>query len=457
MFATDDTIVALATPPGTGGIGVVRISGPRARSVAGAMLGAGAPLEPRRASLRPVVDPSDGGRHVDRVVATYFPRPRSYTGEDVVELSGHGSPVVLRRIVTLAIAAGARLAQPGEFTFRAYLNGRLDLVQAEAVADLVAAVTPRQARVAFDQLEGGVSAFVAEIDRTLFDLIARLEASIDFPEEGYHFVDPLAAGAEVRGLIGRIGVALRNAREGRLVREGCQAVILGSPNAGKSTLFNGLLGRPRAIVTAVPGTTRDLLTEMLDVDGVPVTLVDTAGVRDTADAVEAEGVRRARDAIGVAGLAIVVLDRSAPLGPDERGLLAATEEVPRLVVVNKIDRPPSWGAEALAEAGVPEGGVEVSLVEDAGAATVREAVAEALLHGGGRADTPTVSNVRHIALLDAAATALGRAAEAAEAGASEELVLADLQAAGRALEELSGKRAPDAVLEHIFERFCIGK
>ena len=457
MLATDDTIVALATPPGPGGIGVVRLSGPRARTIAGVMLGAADPLAPRRASLRWIADAAAGGRHVDRVVATYFPLPGSYTGEDVVELSGHGSPVLLRRIVSIAIDAGARLAQPGEFTFRAFLNGRIDLVQAEAVADLVAAVTPLQARVAFEQLEGGVSELVAGIDRALFDLIARLEASVDFPDEGYHFIGAGAAGAELRALGGRIETALRGARHGRLVREGARAVILGRPNVGKSTLFNRLLGMPRAIVSDVAGTTRDLLTETLDIDGIPVTLVDTAGVRDSTDAVEVEGVRRARGAIAAAALAIVVLDRSRPVAPDDRRLLADTSRTLRVIVVNKTDRPSSWSPGELASAGVADAGIEVSLLEEGGVQAVRDAVAQAVLQGGAPEDSPVVSNLRHVTLLERAAAALGRASAAAEAGATEELVLADLQAARGALEELSGKRAPDAVLEHIFERFCIGK
>ena len=321
----------------------------------------------------------------------------------------------------------------------------------------MAAATPLQARVAFEQLEGRVSALVADIDRALFDLIARLEASLDFPEEGYHFIDADTARAEVQALEARIETALGSARHGRLVREGGRAVILGAPNAGKSTLFNGLLGMPRAIVTGVAGTTRDLLTEALDVDGIPVTLVDTAGMRDSADAVEAEGVRRARAAIDGAALAVVVLDRSVPLAPEDLRLLADTSRVRRVLVVNKIDRPACWGPEDLAAAGAEDAAVHVSLLDDGGAPAVRDAIARALLRDGAPEDTPVVSNVRHIALLEAAGAALGRAGAAAAEGATEELVLADLQAAGAALEELSGRRAPNAVLERIFERFCIGK
>ena len=231
------------------------------------------------------------------MVATYFPGPASYTGDDVVELSAHGSPVVLRAIVTAAIAAGARLAEPGEFTLRAFVNGRIDLMQAEAVADLIDAVTPLQARAAFDQLHGTLTRTIGAIDAALFDLIARLEASVDFPEEGYHFVDPDAL-ATVAGRAASNGRdrLLADAQRGRLVREGLQIAIVGKPNVGKSSLFNALVGASRAIVTDGPGTTRDLVTEVVDLDGLRVTLVDTAGLRETSDSIEAEGVERARQA-----------------------------------------------------------------------------------------------------------------------------------------------------------------
>src|SRR5207249_8499154 len=233
-FSTTDTIVAIATPPGRGGIGVVRFSGPDARAIAGGLIACARPLEPRYATFT-LVRAADA---IDHVVVTYFPAPHSYTGEDVVELSAHGSPVVLHAVVAASVASGARLAEPGEFTLRAFLNGRIDLPQAEAVVDLIEASTPLQARAAFDQLNGTITQAIGEIEAVLFDLIARLEASVDFPEEGYHFVTPAALGEALDDLVARTSTLVSGARRGRLLREGVQIAIVGRPNVGKSSLFN---------------------------------------------------------------------------------------------------------------------------------------------------------------------------------------------------------------------------
>ena len=315
MLSTADPIVAIATPPGRGGIGVVRLSGASALEVSGALL-PGVRLAPRRATFARVSS--------DHVVATYFPAPRSYTGEDVVEISAHGSPVVLGQIVAAAMDAGARLAEPGEFTLRAFLNGRMDLIQAEAVADLIDAVTPLQARAAFDQLQGTLTQRMAELDRELFDLMARLEASLDFPDEGYHFIQPAEVADALRQLGARLDTLLADAQRGRLIREGAQVAIVGTPNVGKSSLFNALLQTARAIVTPIPGTTRDLVTATVDVEGLRLQLADTAGMREASDEVEREGVIRAKHAWMTAELVVVVLDVSRPLGRDDRADLHDT-------------------------------------------------------------------------------------------------------------------------------------
>src|SRR5678815_1253564 len=287
MFSPDDTIVAIATPAGRGGLGVVRISGSDACEVAERILIRDKPLQPRHATFARVrASDTDAQRPVDEVIATWFPAPRSYTGEHVVELSTHGSPVILQQVLKIAIDAGARLARPGEFTLRAFVNGKMDLVQAEAVADLIDAVTPLQARVAFDQLEGTLTAKITAIDARLLDLVARLEASLDFPDEGYHFIEPKAIACAVMSVIDELDGLLKSSSRGRLIREGATVVIAGRPNVGKSSLFNALLGHSRAIVTETAGTTRDLVTETCDIEGLRVTLVDTAGVRDTSDRIE---------------------------------------------------------------------------------------------------------------------------------------------------------------------------
>jgi tRNA modification GTPase len=504
MFSTQDTIVAIATPPGRGGIGVVRLSGPDAHDVARGLITHEGALQPRHATLTRIrvsattvrlkADATHGqntvrlkadttyGQNVasgfsrtspdaiDQAVATYFAAPHSYTGDDVVELSAHGSPVVLHEIVTAAIDAGARLAEPGEFTLRAFLNGRIDLMQAEAVGDLIDAATPLQARAAFDQLDGTLTRAIADIDATLFDLVARLEASVDFPDEGYHFVEPGALAQVIDGLIDRTRALLAGARRGRLIREGLQVVIVGAPNVGKSSLFNALVGGARAIVTPVPGTTRDLVTEVIDLDGLRVTLVDTAGLRDTTDPIEVEGVARSHQAVAVADLVLRVEDQSRPRSsgsgsPEEREPFryspqerepfrragrSSSHKRKVLYIANKADLTPAWNDDRA---------VAVSAVTGHGLDHLRRSIAAALDVNMLR-DRPAITNVRHIAIVERAQEALMRARAAAlpENGSMpEEFVLADLAEARTALEEISGRRATEDLLAHIFSRFCIGK
>jgi tRNA modification GTPase len=449
-FSTDDTIVAVATAAGRGAIGVVRLSGPDALRVANVVLGRRSPLEPRRATLARVV--ARAGQPGDEAVAVYFQAPRSYTGQDVVELSLHGSPVIMRAVVAAACAAGARLARPGEFTLRAYVNGKRDLVQAEAVADVVNAVTPLQARVAFDQLQGTLSSRITEIDQRLFDLIARLEASLDFPDEGYHFVDTSGGIDELAGVLREIEQLLADARRGRMIREGAHVVIAGRTNVGKSRLFNALSGADRAIVTDVEGTTRDLLTEVVDIVGLAVTLVDTAGTREAADTVEVEGIRRAFRARQVADLVVVVLDQSEALRAEDRAILAETADAPRIVVANKCDLPG-------ATLGLPadETVVRVSAVTGEGLDSVRHAIASALSGATDHGEPPLLSNARHVLLMEEASEKVRTAIRAVADRLPEEFVLSDLHAASARFEEVVGRRTSSDVLSRIFERFCIGK
>jgi tRNA modification GTPase len=453
VFAPDDTIVAIATPLGRGALGVVRLSGPRALAIGQALIQTSAPLHPRRAMFARILESSDGPV-IDHVVLTWFEGPQSYTGEDVVEIGAHGSPVLLQRIVELAIAAGARLAEPGEFTFRAYLHGRLDLPQAEAVADLVDAVTPLQARVAMDQLEGTLTARIGRIDAALFDLTARLEASLDFPDEGFHFITREDARRETAAVKEALAELARDGRSGRVLREGRMVVIIGRPNAGKSSLFNALLGASRAIVTSTPGTTRDLLTERVDVAGLELTLVDTAGLRDARDDIEAEGVDRARQAQRVAALSLVVIDGSAPLVEEDRTLVADTP-APVLVVISKADRPQAWTPSDLGDR-APEA-VSTSVVTGSGLAELRKRIGSLLVDRDLQRDPPAISNLRHVTLVEHAHDAVTKAEDVLDQGATEEVVLDELGSARRALEEIAGRRTPDDLLRHIFARFCIGK
>jgi tRNA modification GTPase len=466
MFSTLDTIVAIATPPGRGGIGIIRLSGPDAHRIAKELTGREQVFQPRHATVSVVVSGfppppkatarlAEGGSRtenespIDQAIVTYFPTPNSYTGDDVVEISAHGSPVVLTAIVNTAVGCGARLAEPGEFTLRAFVNGRIDLPQAEAVADLIDASTPLQARAAFDQLNGTLTETIGAIDRALFDLIARLEASVDFPEDGYHFVDPSELAEAIDAIRERTTALLCSARRGRLIREGLTIAIVGKPNVGKSSIFNALVGARRAIVTDVPGTTRDLVSDTMDLEGLRVTLVDTAGLRETSDIVESEGVARAVGAASVADLVLVVCDLSDPSTVDveiARQMPAART----LLVANKADLVRTWSRREA---------VEVSATTGNGIDQLRRRIIRAL-DVDLVVDRPEITNVRHIALVEQADRALQRARTAALADGRpmpEEFVLADLQEARAAFEEITGRRTPDDLLAHIFARFCIGK
>ena len=450
MFSSDDTIVAIATPPGRGGIGVVRLSGPAAPDITTRVVTRRGALAPRQATLTKVRLQHEGRERTgDQVIVTWFPAPHSYTGEEVVEISAHGSPVVLNELVGSLVAAGARMARPGEFTLRAFLNARIDLAQAEAVADLIDAATPLQAQTAFDQLEGTLSARIEELDRVLLDLIARLEASLDFPDEGFHFIEPLEVCERIERIVTGLDALLSHEARGRLIRNGATVVIAGRVNAGKSSLFNALIGQDRAIVTAIPGTTRDLLTETVDLDGLAITLVDTAGEREAHDAVEREGISRAARARGVADLTMIVVDSGEELTEEDRSLLNDPSSGPRLIVASKCDRAPKW---TMDEA------IRVSTLLNTGMNDLKQAMLASLTDVDRLKDPVAVSNLRHVLLLkETRATLAGAHAALTEQATPEEFVLVDLQRARAALTEVVGTGSSEETLDYIFSHFCIGK
>jgi tRNA modification GTPase len=451
-----DTIVAIATPPGRGGLGVVRLSGPRATSVLAPILRMAGELTPRRACLAAVLDRTSGAM-LDQAVVTWFAAPRSYTGDDVLEVSVHGAPVLLDYLVRTAAENGARLAEPGEFTQRAFLAGRLDLTQAEAVHDLIAASTLQQARVAAAQLGGAVSRAVAPVKDSLLNLIASLEAGIDFAEDDVDLLPPAQIMEAIDALLTPLQALERSFTYGRAVRDGVTLAIVGRPNAGKSTLFNALLGRQRAIVTAQPGTTRDLVEDRTEIAGIPVSLVDTAGLRQAPAGPEGEaealGIERSRETLADAGFVLLVIDASAGTHAEDAAVLASLRDRPHLVVWNKSDLVP-----ALPEP-VPAG-VRVSAATGTGMASLRRSLAEALVPSGAdaaSAEPALLTNLRQHQAVAEALAALAKARLAAGQEIPHEFLLLDLASALASLDALTGSTAPDEVLHRIFASFCIGK
>jgi tRNA modification GTPase len=467
----DDTVVAIATPAGRGGIGVVRLAGPEAVSIAQPMLRLTHTLEPGRAVFGELVEPEaknyvqaaaihpaelDGasGARIDEVVVTYFQKPHSYTTDDIVEISAHGSPVVLRHIVELALARGARLAEPGEFTMRAFLNGRIDLTQAEAVRDLIESQTLFQAKVAAQQLEGALSKRLQPMKQKLVELIALLEAGIDFAEDDISVLPPdqiLKHIAEVQVPLAELAGSFAF---GKIVHEGLTLAIVGRPNVGKSSLFNCLVERERAIVTATPGTTRDLVSESVALGGIPVKLVDTAGIRRALDEAESIGIRKSMEALADADIVLFVLDASEPLGDEDRELLMHVEGRTAIAVHNKTDLDGSELSNFNSRLPV----IRTSAVTGLGIPELRS---EILRHIAGdnipQAESGFLTNVRHQARVSDAMNGLEAAIEAVGNQVPHEMLLLDLYSALRPLDEITGATTTEDILNLIFSTFCIGK
>jgi tRNA modification GTPase len=451
----DDTIVAIATPPGRGGIGVVRLAGTQARTIALAMLRLKHGFEAGRAVLGELIDSQDNSSsRIDEVVVTYFEKPRSYTTDDIVEISAHGSPVVLARMVELSLAAGARLAEPGEFTMRAFLNGRLDLTQAEAVRDLIDSQTLYQAKVAAQQLGGALSHRLQPIKQKLINLIATLEAGVDFAEDDVSVLSNeqiLERLSEVRSPLGELAHSFAF---GKIVHEGLTLAIVGRPNVGKSSLFNCLVERERAIVTATPGTTRDLVSETVSIEGIPVRLVDTAGIRHALDEAESIGIRKSMEALADADLVLVVLDSTSFLAEEDRGLLALVEGRSAILVQNKADIASCQFSDLSAQLPC----LRTSAVTGQGIVDLRK---EILRHVGGDASTSAntgfLTNLRHQNLVKESLASLDSAKTAVANRFPHEMLLLDLYGALRPLDEITGATTTDDILNLIFSSFCIGK
>ena len=462
-----DTIAAISTPPGRGGIGIVRLSGPDAASIAAQLVCLRQPLEHARARLADVLDENSSSEaaRIDEAVVTFFGAPHSYTAEDLVEIAAHGSPVVLELLLGRALALGARLAEPGEFTQRAFLAGKLDLTQAEAVRDLIAAQTLTQARQAASQMGGALSRRVAPVKQALVELIALLEAGIDFAEDDVE----VTALAEIARRIGELTPPLTaleaSFARGRIVHDGLTLAIVGRPNAGKSSLFNRLVERDRAIVTATPGTTRDTVTERISLDGIPLELVDTAGLRsgegDEAGEGQREhlqeaeqlGIRRSREALADAALVLIVLDATQSLNDEEHRLLEAVAGRPALVAVNKSDLA---GAVPAADEVAGIAALPTSALTGKGIPALRERIL-ALATGGAASEPGMLTSLRHHQAISTALAALADAAQANLSATPHEMILLDLYRALWALDSLTGQTTSDDILNLIFSTFCIGK
>ncbi len=457
MRTLDDTICALATPPGTGGLGVIRISGPDAFAVTDQVT-----RRPKNISCAiyqghtlhraEVIDAES--KVIDDVLLAIFHAPRSYTGEDVVEISGHGGPVSLRQILQRLLGSGARLAQPGEFTQRAFLNGKMDLAQAEAVGDVIAAQTEEALHLARQQQAGHLSRMVTQIRDRVLGVLARIEASIDFPEEVGE-LDTEVCEAEIGQALAEVANLLATADQGILYREGVRVVLAGRPNVGKSSLMNALLRHNRAIVTPIPGTTRDVIEETLNLHGIPVRLVDTAGLRETEDIVEKIGVERSQESLSTADIAVLVLDATVGITPEDDLLRCSLTNQPHLIVWNKWDLMTS-----AMDMSMDAASIALSAATGWNLGRFEEMLASLILGGhakSSQAETAVVTHARHRAALNAAQASLLAAQMTLADAMPADFVAIDLRGALTALGEITGETATEDIISEIFSRFCIGK
>ena len=457
----EDTIAAIATPPGTGSIGIIRVSGPRSRDIASLIFRPSNKTEgfnSHRLYHGDIISP-DTGRVIDEVLISFMMKPHSYTGEDILEINCHGSAFILQSVLSLVIKAGARLAEPGEFTKRAFLNNRIDLSQAEAVAETIMAQTDRALDLAVSHLKGDLAGKIETVRRAIIDILAILETSIDFSDEDVEVGNPPSAARDIEAIIGDLTELASTYGEGKIYRDGINAVIAGRPNVGKSSLLNRLLGEKRAIVTAMPGTTRDFIEEIIPIKGVPVRLTDTAGIREPQNIIEKEGVNLVWEKLSQADVVIVVVDGSERLTREDIEIIEKCKAKKFFLVINKADLPHVIDKKELASLApdvMPP--IWISAKHGEGIPALKDAIHSLALNGADCGHTLTiVSNIRHKMAIEKTRDLLSKARDGILQGLSPEFPAFDIRQALESLGEIAGETVTEEVLDRIFATFCIGK
>jgi len=458
----NDTIAAISTPVGEGGISIIRISGEDAVAVAKRLYHGSkdlAQVASHTINYGHIVDP-DTGAEVDEVMVSVMRAPHTYTCEDVVEINCHGGLLATNRILQLVLSYGARMAEPGEFTKRAFLNGRIDLSQSEAVMDLIRAKTDKSMKVALNQLDGDLSRLIRHLRQDILDVLAQVEVNIDYPE--YDAVEEMTTKMlkeKALDIQQRIQALLKTAKQGKVLREGLATAIIGRPNVGKSSLLNTLLHEDKAIVTDVAGTTRDVIEEYVNVDGVPLKLIDTAGIRDTDDTVEKIGVERSKRALDAADLILLLIDSSAPLTAEDCELLTATHGKQRIVILNKTDLPRGVDLDELKKLTDGDALIETSIVKHEGMDQLGQQISKMFFNEGieSSQNNVMVTNARHIGLLHQANAALSDVLKGINAGMPVDLVQIDMTRCWDLLGEITGDSYQDELLDQLFSQFCLGK
>jgi len=458
----DDTIAAIATAPGIGGIGIIRVSGPEACDVVNRIFHSkqSIPLgerQTRTIHYGHIVHPKTG-KTLDEVIVVLMKGPHSYTAEDVVEIQCHGGFVSVREILKVLLSEGVRQAEEGEFTKRAFLNGRIDLTQAEAIIDIIDAKTEQSLEVAVNQLDGTLSKYIRTLRDELIAMIAHLEVTIDYPEEDIEEVSAQEVRTGLAPILEKMDTLLATAQRGKLLRDGVMVSIIGRPNAGKSSLMNALLREDRAIVTNIPGTTRDSIEEFLTIQGIPVRLIDTAGIRETEDIVESMGVEKARQYLDKADVVVLVIDGSKPLEPEEQELLQLITNRPSIIFLNKADQAQYVSKEEIAALGTFTEIVTISAAQGEGMDEMARVITSLVQGGSVQASHEAMlSNVRHITLMEQAKVSLDQSILAIDSGMPIDLIVTDIRAAWELLGDITGESLRESMVDELFKRFCLGK